>query len=99
MVPLTVNGRMRCEKDLCSNRDLLTCCTYRRTCYPSYGRDVPGGCPQNEVVNPFSGAFCRTYPCTIGDIDVCCIPKHDTLFERTELFRSKYPRELPDELA
>jgi len=62
-------------------------------------RQVNEGCPKGEIVNPYRGAYCRTMPCTIADIDVCCIPNPGALYQRTDLLRSMYPRIIPDESA
>lgn len=96
MVPMVLNPRARCYAHQCLQRDIYRCCRPRRMCSAYYAKDVTEGCPANEIVNPYKGAFCRTVPCTIGDIDTCCVDPGE-LWQRTEFLRSKYARVIPDE--
>jgi len=98
LIPLVLNSAGKCDARVCQNRDAYNCCRPRRKCNPNYINDVNEGCPANEVVNPYIGAFCRTYPCTIGDIDTCCVDPN-SIWQRTDLMRSQYPRVVPDDSA
>lgn len=96
MVPMVLSPDMKCYTRQCSQRDTYACCRPRRMCSAYYAKDVTEGCPANEIVNPYKGAFCRTVPCTIGDIDTCCINPGE-LWQRTDFLRSKFARVIPDE--
>jgi len=98
LIPLVINSVGKCDARVCQKRDTYNCCRPRRKCNPNYVNDVNEGCPANEIVNPYIGAYCRTYPCTIGDIDTCCVDPN-SLWQRTDLMRSQYPRTVPDDSA
>jgi len=86
-----------CEGSQCIERDMESCCKLPQKCNPGYITDVQGGCPANKVVNPYGGAFCKTFPCTAEDQNICCINQQGALFERTDMIRSNFARTSPDD--
>jgi len=103
-IPKVLDAYGRCQ-DLggCSKKDAAVCCRERNQCL-HYPRDVGQGCPQNTLANPFKYAFCRTYPCTAEDQDICCLEVEERygllyfkdLYERIAKSQSKPSRIHPD---
>jgi len=98
-IPMVVDQLGRCRKEKCSKADKFRCCRFRQNCFPWFKRDVVSGCPDGLVPNPFDGAFCRTFPCTPADADICCIKPAGEVYTRRDWSRSKYARVSPSDDA
>jgi len=96
IVYLVKDTHATCEDSVCSDRDTETCCKVPARCHTAFLKDVPSGCPADKVLNPFKAAFCRTYPCSQADSDICCISDPGALYVMTNFWRSKYARVTPD---
>jgi len=71
-IPLMLDSTRYCKGAVCNHQD-THCCAQRRPCL-EFPKDVPDACPQNTRANPYTYAFCQSIPCTIVDVETCCMP-------------------------
>merc|ERR1719483_2060469 len=92
-MPLMVLDRtQKCKGKVCTKADKNTCCKESRSCQYFLG-DIPNGCPDGKVGNPYQFAVCRTIPCSAADAIACCVSPHGELFERIDDHASKPARQ------
>jgi len=71
---MVLDSRARCQADVggCTAADKNICCKPRRQCL-NFIKDVPTGCGEGKLPNPYEYAFCRTVPCKPEDAEICCL--------------------------
>jgi len=97
VAPLVLDGTASCASSPCSAKDKHTCCKHPRPCR-FFLQDVPNGCSDGKVANPYEFAYCNTIPCRMQDSMACCVSPTGELYERlqkTDKFGSIYGKSKP----